>query len=408
MSRSLVAGSIAAAAALTLSAAAAVAQIAVSAQDGKVKLENGKVITVKDGSDTIALIDLGQSPPKVLAELKVAASIVGPPQSVAVSAKEEIALVTAAEALDPADPTKRIPADTLTVIELNTKPPGVITKVAARIRGKTAEQAPPKVLATLKAGKGAAGVAINRAGTLALVANRMEDTVSVFAIKGKEVTPVGEKLKIGDGKQASMPAGIVFSADGKRALVTRDGDSRISILNIDGQTVTIDKREMSAGMRPYGIDLVGKGDVAVVANIGAGTGDADTVSVIDLAANPPRIVNTVTVGPTPEGIRLSPDGLYVAVTVTNGSTRASGDPFFNDKGKLVILKRAGNQLTRVADADIGRWCQGIAWASNSRTLVAQCHYEQQLFVFGFNGRQLTAMSPIPLKGGPAGIGTAVR
>lgn len=408
MSRTLAGGCVAAAAALALSAAAAMAQIAVSAQDGKVKLENGKVVTVKDGVDTIALIDLAQTPPKLVAELKVPASIVGPPQSVALSPKEEIALVTAAEVLDPADATKRIPADTLTVVELNTKAPGIVSKVTARIRGKTAEQAPPKVLATLKAGKGAAGVAINRAGTLALVANRSEDTVSVFAIKGKEVTAVGEKLKIGDGKRPAMPAGVVFTADGKRALVTRDGDSRISILNIAGTSVTLDKRELSAGVRPYGIDLVGKGDFAVVANIGGGTGDADTVSVIDLVANPPRVVNTVTVGPTPEGVKLSPDGQYVAVTVMNGTNRAAGDPFFNEKGKLVILKRAGNQLTRVADADIGRWCQGIAWANSGRTVVAQCHYEQQLFVFGFNGRQLSGLAPIALKGGPAGIGVAPR
>jgi len=39
------------------------------------------------------------------------------------------------------------------------------------------KSSPPRILATLQAGAGAAGVSINRAATLALVANRNEGTV---------------------------------------------------------------------------------------------------------------------------------------------------------------------------------------------------------------------------------------
>src|SRR6059058_5032960 len=58
---------------------------------------------------------------------------------------------------------------------------------------------PPQVIATLEAGKGAAGVSINRQGNLALVANRSEGTVSVYSIHGRTVTPAG-KLTLGDEK----------------------------------------------------------------------------------------------------------------------------------------------------------------------------------------------------------------
>ncbi|MGY3356618.1 DNA-binding beta-propeller fold protein YncE [Bradyrhizobium sp. GM0.4] len=44
----------------------------------------------------------------------------------------------------------------------------------------------------MQAGAGAAGVSINRAGTLALVANRSEGTVSVFTISGGTLAPVGK------------------------------------------------------------------------------------------------------------------------------------------------------------------------------------------------------------------------
>ena len=50
---------------------------------------------------------------------------------------------------------------------------------------------PPAQIATVEAGKQASGMAINRAGTLALVANRAEDTVSVLAIDGNNVKSVG-------------------------------------------------------------------------------------------------------------------------------------------------------------------------------------------------------------------------
>ena len=146
-----------------------------------------------------------------------------------------------------------------------------------------------------------------RAGTLALVANRSEGTVSVLSINGKIVTPVGDKIELGDEK--SGPSAVVFTPDGKFALVTRDNDHKISVLAVDGTKVTDTKREISAGLRPYGLDIAQQGDVAIVANIGTNSGDADTVSVIDLAAKPQRVVSTVTVGQTPEGIKISPDGI---------------------------------------------------------------------------------------------------
>ena len=40
----------------------------------------------------------------------------------------------------------------------------------------------------LETGLGPAGISINRAGTVALVANRNDATVSIFAISGKTLT----------------------------------------------------------------------------------------------------------------------------------------------------------------------------------------------------------------------------
>ena len=66
---------------------------------------------------------------------------------------------------------------------------------------------------TLHAGKGAAGVSFNNNGTLALVANQKEGTVSVFTVAGKTVTDAG-KVDLLDEKIG--PSAVSFLPDGKR------------------------------------------------------------------------------------------------------------------------------------------------------------------------------------------------
>jgi DNA-binding beta-propeller fold protein YncE len=385
------------------SAVTAYAQLAVSANDAKVKLVNGKTEVVKSPPpDTVSIIDLRASPPKVLAELDIPNSVVGPPTNVAVSPREDLVLVASAMRIDPADPSKTIPDDKLTVIDISPLKPGLLKRLGI---SKTSASA-PKIAATLQAGKGAAGVAINKAGTLALVANRGEGTVSVFSISGATVTAAG---KVTVGGEKSGPSGVAFTPDGKTALVTLDADNKIVVLSIDGTKVEPTKRVISAGLRPYGIDIAAKGEVAVVANIGLGGGDADTISVIDLKLDPPRVVNTYTVGQTPEGIKMSPDGKFVAVTVMNGTNKPSNSPFFNVNGILQVWARNGTQLTKAAELPIGKWCQGIVWSSNGRTLLVQCMVEEEITVVrysGLTGRSLQKVGTIKTKGGPAGIATA--
>jgi DNA-binding beta-propeller fold protein YncE len=388
---------------------AAAAQIAVSANDAKVRLNDGKVDTMTDGKDSIAFIDLKANPPKLIAQIDGPASVSGPPTSVAVSPNETIALVTAAEKIDPTDGTKRIPDDKVTVIDISSLKPTLTARLGSIVGKSSSGEAPaPKILTTLTVGKGAAGVSFNKAGTLALVANRSEGTVSVLTVAGNTVTVAG-KVDLGNDK--SGPSAVSFLPDGKTAFVTLDGESanKIAVLNIDGNKVEYAKRDMNAGIRPYGMDVSSKGDVAVVANIGRGQGDSDTVSVIDLKANPPRVVNTVTVGQTPEGIKMSPDGKFVAVTVMNGTNKPRSSPFYNESGILQVWQRNGTQLSKVAEAPVGRWCQGIAWSANAKFILAQCMGEEEINVMrfaGLTGKNLTKAGSIKTRGGPAGIRTA--
>jgi len=363
----------------------AAAEIAVSTNDNKVALVNGATQVVRNPApDTLTIIDLGASPPKVLAEIPVPGSVVGPPFSVALTPDERLALVASAMKVDPSDPTKQVPDNRLSVVD-----------VAA---------SPPRVIATLETGAGPSGLSVNRQGTLALVANRSEGTVSVFAISGQTVSPVG---KVAIAPAASGTSHVAITPDGKTALVTRDGDHFISMLSIDGSKVEYTKRDLSAGLRPYGIDVSRDGSVAAVANIGRGGGDNDTISLIDLEAKPPRVVETVTVGQTPEGIKISPDGKIVAVVTMNGSNKPRESPFYGDAGKLLLYRIEGKRLLPVAAAWIGHWSQGVAFSADGKTVLVGNMVERNVQVLRWDGTALRDLGErIAVNGGPAAVRTA--
>jgi len=371
------------AAALALAAAPAAAQLAVSANDNKqINTAGVGSVVARPAPDTVTVIDLGVFPPKLVGEVQAPNSVVGPPNSVAVAPNESFALVSAAVKKDPADAARTVPDNRVSVIDLKAL----------------------KVVQTVEAGAGAAGVAINPQGTLALVANRSEGTVSVFTIRGMTLAAAG---KVALGKPDSGPSSVKFIGDGKRALVTRDGDSTLSMLAVDGDKVTATNRNFFAGIRPYGADVTPDGRYAVVANIGRGQGDHDTASLIDLSMNPPRTVDTITVGPTPEGIKISPNGKYAAVVVHNGSTAVPTSPLYSAFGKLVLLGISGGRLVKLSEDRIGRWSQGAAFSADSNVVLVQNMVEKDVMVFRIELDQLRDTGHrVKLSGGGAALGTA--
>lgn len=367
-------------------ASTASAQLAVSSNDTKViNVDGVNKIVESPPPDNVTIVDLGVSPPKVIGQLNAPGSVVGPPQSVAIAPDESIALVTGSTKIDPSDPKKTVADNRLSVIDL--------------------KAAPPAVIATLEVGVSPSGVSFSPDGKLVLVANRGDGTVSILTVSGKTLTPAG-KIQLGDAK--SGPCHVAFLRDGKRALVTRDGDHRISVLSVDGSKVEDTKAYMVAGIRPYSISVSPKGDLAVVVNQGGGQGDTDIISVIDLRKNPPRIVESHSVGQIPEGVTFSPDGSHVAVTIQNGSNKPKSHQSYNDHGIVMVYRVAGGKLTLAAEAKVGGWGQGVVWSRDGKTLLAQSMLDRALDVLSFDGKALKVTGQIKVPGGPAGIRTVEK
>src|SRR5215467_12889541 len=112
-------------------------ELALSANDGKAVLIDGvNAVPANPPADSVTVIDLSATPPKVIAEIPAPTSVVGPPSSVAIARDESFALVTGASKIDPADPKKTVPDDKLTVIDLKASPPKVVAQLqAAGCRG---------------------------------------------------------------------------------------------------------------------------------------------------------------------------------------------------------------------------------------------------------------------------------
>jgi len=368
-----------AALALLLPALPVGAQIALSAGDSKAVLENGQVRIVQNPpADIITILDLGSG--RVLGQVAAPHSVVGPPTSVAISQDGRLGLVASAQRIDAAQPTRTIADNRVSVIDLAATPPAVVQ--------------------TVEAGAGASGLSINAAGTLALVANRNAGSVSVFRIQNGRLSLVST---VGLGTEASGPSHAQFTPDGRYALVTRDGDSMVSVLRVDGEHVRLANRDITAGIRPYGLGITRDGRWALVANIGRGTGDADTVSLIAITGESFRMVDTVSVGATPEGIQVSPDNRHVAVTVMNGSNRPAAHPLFG-RGQLVVLRIDDGRLVRVAQADVGTWGQGVVFNADGTRIFMQNMVEREIQVLAFDGTRITDTGTrIAVQGGPSAI-----
>jgi DNA-binding beta-propeller fold protein YncE len=357
------------------------AELAVVALSDEQRLDDGtQVVPAHPQPDRVAVVAFGPGELRRVATIAAPASVIGPPGSVAVTPDGRHALVTDARRIDPADSTRIVPSDIVTLIAL---------------------MPAPHVVATLHVGAGASGVAIDPSGRLALVASRAGNSVSLLALDG-DTMRLADTLPVGPGTSPAQPA---FFDAGRRALVTRDGDHRVSILSVADGHLRMMPDTIVAGLRPYALSAAGGHYAATATMAGAGR-DVDSLTLIDMAGSAPRAVDSVGVGLTPEGVAMSPDGRFVAVTVNNGSNDPRAALGYHGFGLLQVWAITGGHLVKRAEARMGGWGQGVAWSRDGRELIAEAMVEQRLESWRFDGRALVADRMLPLGEGPAGLGVA--
>ena len=367
------------------------ADLIVSANDAK-QVRTAGVDSFPEGvgADTLTLIDAAARPPRVLATVEVATSIVGPPQAVAIHPDGGLAIVSATNRYDAAL-RKLVFEDQLQVIDLRRQPPLVSARVDV--------------------GHHPQGLAFNRAGTLLLAATN-GGTVAVLAVEAGRVQLI-EQLHVSSGRLA----GVSFTPDGRSVLVAQRDEQGVAVLDVNGLVVSDSGERISSGVAPYAIDVDALGKWAVVGNVGlagmgggavarkgALVGDADSFTLIDVARRPFRAVQHVTVPSIPEGIAISPDGRWIAVLAMDGSNLPAGNPARRERGRLQLFRIVEDRAERVSDLPAGESAQGVVFTADSRFVLAQFYVERRIALFDVNGGALVDTGTrIAVSGGPASL-----
>jgi DNA-binding beta-propeller fold protein YncE len=348
--------------------------------------ENAKPILREPGKDTLTVIDISKpDAPRITSSIPLMNSVVGPPTNLAISPSGDIALV--ANSLEPVVQGwghRLEPDNKVFLIDLKANPPADI--------------------GTITVGKQPSGMAISSKGDLALVANRADGTISVLSIRGKDVL-VLDAVTV--GVSTDQVSAVAITPDGKHAFAVKAAANKVALLSIDGQKVTYDKRDLPPGIFPYNIAVTPDGKLALTAdngNGGSSDGNADTVSVIDLEADPSRVIDHVTVGDSPEGLAISPKGDLAVAVEARGSNMPKTAFFHHSAGAVTALKIDGKKVTNVGDINVGTLPEAVAFSPDGQYLYVGNFIDGDLWALRVEGGKLTDTSQrIKLPGHPASM-----
>ena len=346
--------------------------------------EAGKVVNSAAGKDQVLVVDISgdRLAPKIIARLPLMNTIFGPPTNLQITPDGKLGLV--ANSMDwVADGAgwKPSPDNKLYVIDLTTDP--------------------PKLVDTVQVGKQPSGLSINRAGDLALIANRADNSISVLKIAGTSVKLIDT---VAMGEQV---AHVATAPDGKRALAAKFPGHKIALLEINGDKVTYNKQDLTVGLWPYNVDIAPDGKIALTADnglAGAADGNVDTVSVIDLEASPPRVIDKVVVGDGPEGFAISPTGKFAAAVLLRGSNSDQKTFFYNRNGSVVLLKIDGKKVTRGNEVEVRGLPEGAVWSDDGQYLYVGNYNDSDVSILKVDGGRLVDTGKrLALPGHPASM-----
>jgi DNA-binding beta-propeller fold protein YncE len=329
--------------------------------------DDGKPVLSLPGKDQVLIVDVADPEnPKIVTSLPLKNSIVGPPVNVDINAAGTVALVAdSVDVVKEGDALKQVPDNKIYVIDMTANP--------------------PKLAATLTGGKQPSGLSFSPDGKMALVANRGDNSVSVLSVNGTDV-------KITD--TVSLPdsvAHVVFTPDGKRALAVRFPAHKVSVLDIADGKVTYNKVDLATGQWPYNVVVTPDSKLALTADNGAAgssDGSVDTTSVIDLEANPPRIIDRVVIADGPEGLAMSPKGDLAVAAIQRGSNMKKA--FFHEKnGSLSVLKIDGKKVTKTQDIELGGLPEAVMFTPDGKYILAGNFMTDDFSILKVDGTKVT-------------------
>lgn len=328
--------------------------------------------------DTLTVLALPiREPSTPWAQIHVSNSVIGPPNALAVSRDGNTAFVV--ETRGPA------PAGAVSIEEL---PPGQLLFAI-----DMTDPLAPRIVGTANVGTNPMAVDVHPAGDLAAVATSVpHEQIVMVPIEG---STLGEPLAwplLGVDDTSAIPSCVAWRPDGRVLAVTLPDQDLVVFLEF-----TRNENEGSMGLRPWGAPVrVGKypysgrftpdgrhfittdlqwGRDVEEFRVGAPEGRLSVVRLgdpgDDITAPVHEVVSVATVGVSPEGLAISPDGRFVVTANLRRSYLEETDPRLTPGGSLSLLtlnERTG-ELTPVSEVDLDGMPEGIAFDANGNFVV---------------------------------------
>jgi DNA-binding beta-propeller fold protein YncE len=327
----------------------------------------GKPVLSLPGKDSVLIVDLADPlNPKIVANLPLKNSIVGPPVNLDIDPTGTVALVAdSINVIKDGDTLKQVPDDKIYVIDMKANP--------------------PKLAATITGGKQPSGLSFSPSGNIALVANRADKSITVLSVKGTDVKVI-DTVAMGD-----EVSHVVFTPDGKHALAPKFSAHKVALLDVDGEKVTYNKLDLPGGLWVYNAVVVPGGKIALTSdNGGAGSADGsvDTASVIDLEVQPPRVIDRVVVGDGPEGLAVSPKG-NVAISLILAGSNNKPAYFYHRNGHATVLKIDGKKVTAVKEIEVGGLPEAVVFTPDGNYVLVGNFLDQDFSILNVDGTDIT-------------------
>lgn len=328
---------------------------------------------------SVTVLDFSRFPPGVSKVAEVPVSVVGPPTSVAVTPDQRKAIVTGAMDIREASDgeLEHVPGTAVSLLDLDTG----------------------QVLDRVSGGMQPSGVSIAADGRTAYVVNRAEGTVSIYSI---EESTLREVTRVAVAEPADSLSHIETSPDGKYAAATLTERGQILLLDIkdEGGLKVLDR--IAHGKKPYAARVFPEGDRFAVADI-----ENDRVAIFVIRDKTLVLESDHPVGRLPEGIDISADGAWIAVSCFEGGNLTDADhPTFGQPAKIYLFRRStGGKYVAAGELELEGVPQFAVFSPDGRHLVVSETSLQRIAIFRREGyRFVDAGVSLPVPGEPVAAG----
>lgn len=346
----------------SLATQGAFGQYLVSGNENKIELTTGKPRWIRGAApDSLSIIQFDHFPPTVRHTRGIENTVIGPPSNVAISKDGRRAILANSIRIVPeATPDPWEPHHEVHLLDL------------------TAD--PIRVLSTVSLDAQPSGLSWHQEGGWCLVACRAAGSVCRVLVENDQLRKA-ESVEVAKPEEAVSD--VAITRDGQRAIASVQKAGYLRLLEWKNDQWVATDQKASAYGQPYRVVITPDDSLALTAGQGSANNgvDLDALTVIDLKQTPIRSIAHIPIGSVPESIEISPNGLWVAAVMMNGSHYPANDPRHQDHGELVLLRRNGLSFEVKQRAPIGRVPEGVAFTPQGDYLLVQCHPDRLIWIF---------------------------